>query len=270
LLVTELAFGTTVAGYAAASVLFFIHLTSHQRPKRSGRVAPSLLAIGSVCHAGYIVAASLTSNVCPIKSVSFVVSFAALLGMLIYLALWRYTAMRMLGAFLAPAALTFVLGARFMSGYDRHVSPGFLALHVTANVLGDALFLLASAAAVLYLVEERRIKGRRAGSVFGRLPPLDTLDRAGHRFLLSGFPLLTLGIITGTVWSHRLQTGSGAEIVRAVFAYATWSLFAGVLVLRTVLGWRGRRAAYGTLAGFAFAVAVLAVYLFRSTPGGPA
>ena len=31
--------------------------------------------------------------------------------------------------------------------------------------------------------------------------------------------------------------------------------------LTRALGWRGRRAAYGTIAGFAFAVAVLVVYL---------
>ncbi|MEA2751833.1 MAG: hypothetical protein QOI41_5976, partial [Myxococcales bacterium] len=31
-------------------------------------------------------------------------------------------------------------------------------------------------------------------------------------------------------------------------------------------GWRGRRAAYGTIAGFGFAVLVLVVYLVRKDP----
>jgi ABC-type uncharacterized transport system permease subunit len=39
-------------------------------------------------------------------------------------------------------------------------------------------------------------------------------------------------------------------------------------VLRALLGWRGRRAAYGTIAGFLFAVAVLVVYLVRGPLGG--
>jgi ABC-type uncharacterized transport system permease subunit len=136
------------------------------------------------------------------------------------------------------------------------------------NVLGDALFLLASGAAVLYLVEEKRLKQKRAASVFGRLPPLDALDRAEHRLLLTGFPLLTLGIITGTAWAHRIETGGSAEVARALFAYGTWVLFAGVLILRALLGWRGRRAAYGTIAGFLFAVAVLVVYWIRGPAGG--
>ena len=77
-----------------------------------------------------------------------------------------------------------------------------------------------------------------------------------------------MGIITGTAWAHRIESGSSAETARALFAYATWVLFAAVLVLRALLGWRGRRAAYGTLMGFAFAVAVLVVYLVRGQAVG--
>ena len=173
-----------------------------------------------------------------------------------------------LGASWPRYALTFVLGSRFVGGPEHPVGGGLLAFHVTVNVLGDALFLLASGAAVLYLVEERRLKQKRGATLFGRLPPLDALDRAEHRLLLSGFPLLTLGIITGTAWAHRIESGSSAETARALFAYATWVLFAAVLVLRALLGWRGRRAAYGTLMGFAFAVAVLVVYLVRGRAVG--
>jgi hypothetical protein len=36
-----------------------------------------------------------------------------------------------------------------------------------------------------------------------------------------------------------------------------------VLLLRAAAGWRGRRAAYGTIAGFGFTVLVLLLYLVR-------
>ena len=82
---------------------------------------------------------------------------------------------------------------------EPKLSPMFIALHVLANLLGDALFLLAGGAAALYLLQERRIKEKkRAGTLLSNLPPLETLDRAVHSFLLAGFPLLTLGILTGT------------------------------------------------------------------------
>jgi ABC-type uncharacterized transport system permease subunit len=144
--------------------------------------------------------------------------------------------------------------------------PLFLALHVAANVVGDALFLLACLTAGLYLFAEKRLKEKRVASVLGRLPPLDALDSAEHRFLLIGFPLLTIGIISGTAWSHKLEAGTSGEVLRAAFAYLTWLVFAAVLLLRAVAGWRGRRAAVGTLVGFFFAVLVLVVYLVRPEP----
>jgi hypothetical protein len=105
--------------------------------------------------------------------------------------------------------------------------------------------------------------------VLGRLPSLDALDAAEHRFLLIGFPLLTLGIVSGTAWAHKLTSGASGELLRAAFAYLTWIVFAGVLLLRAVAGWRGRRAAVGTLLGFFFAVLVLVVYLVRPAPAPP-
>src|SRR5262249_24100200 len=138
-----------------------------------------------------------------------------------------------------------------------------LPFHVTMNLLGVALFSLALAAAALYLVQEKLLKAKRVEGLFQRLPPLDSLDKAEHRFLLAGFPLLTLGILTGTPLPRRLGAGSGADVARTAFGYLTWLLFAAVLLLRAAAGWRGRRAAYGTIAGFGFAVLVLILYLVR-------
>jgi ABC-type uncharacterized transport system permease subunit len=264
----EIVFYATVVAYAAAAVLFFRYLAKPAVAARAGKTAPRVLALAAVLHAAYVCMASIIANVCPIRSIHFGASIAALLATGFYLGVRRRWNIDALGAFVAPVALTFVLGSRFVGAADPGIGGGLLALHVTANVLGDALFLLASGTAVLYLVEERRLKQKRASSVFGKLPPLDALDRAEHLLLLTGFPLLTLGIITGTAWAHRIETGSPAELARALFAFATWVLFAAVLVLRALLGWRGRRAAYGTIAGFLFAVAVLVVYLVRGPLGG--
>jgi ABC-type uncharacterized transport system permease subunit len=145
----------------------------------------------------------------------------------------------------------------------------FITLHVLANLLGVALFLLAGGAAGLYLVQERRIKAKKLPAGRSVLPPLDTLDRAVHRFLVAGFPLLTLGIVSGTYWAQKLETGSPDEVMRTIFGYATWLLIAGVLLLRAAAGWRGRRAAYGTIAGLACATAVLVIYLVRPSTVRP-
>jgi ABC-type uncharacterized transport system permease subunit len=115
------------------------------------------------------------------------------------------------------------------------------------------------------LVQERRLKTKRLTKI-GSLPPLDTLDRAVHRFLVLGFPLLTVGVVSGTFWAYQLESGSFDEVMRIVLGYTTWLLIGSVLLLRTAAGWRGKRSAYGTLLGLGFAMSVLVAYMFKPAP----
>ena len=259
-------FALAVLLYTAAASMFFVEIARAGigRPLAHGRVAPGLLGGGALAHAVYVVHASMVVHVCPVQSVHFFLSVASILASAVYLAARRRFRVHALGVAVAPVGLVATLGTFFIG----EAPPGdalpssFIGLHVFANLLGEALFMLACAAAVMYLVQERRLKKKRAPGARG-LPPLDALDRAEHRFLLAGFPLLTLGVATGTAWASQLERGSIDEVLRSIFGYATWLLIAGVLLLRVVAGWRGRRSAYGTVAGFVCAAMVLLIYLVR-------
>jgi ABC-type uncharacterized transport system permease subunit len=281
---SAVSFGLALILYSAASLLFFLEVARNKGatlgasprtdpmlgtpPERRAdsklRLAAVLLGFGAIAHAGYVTIASFIAHVCPIHSVHFMLSVASLLAVAVYLAARRRFHVDALGILVSPLGLAFLLGTYFLGkpGPEPKLSSSFIALHVMANLLGVALFLLAGGAAALYLVQEKRIKQKRP-ALFANLPPLTALDHAVHRFLIAGFPLLTIGIITGTWWARQLERGSPDEVMRIVFGYATWLLIAGVLLLRAAAGWRGRRAAYGTLAGFACATAVLMVYLLR-------
>ncbi|EYF02428.1 cytochrome C assembly family protein [Chondromyces apiculatus] len=229
------------------------------------RHAPLLLGLGALAHAAYVTIASFVAHVCPVHSVHFMLSVASLLATATYVLARRRFRIDALGLVVGPLGLAFLLGTFFLGkpGPEPKLPSGFIAAHVLANLLGIAFFLLAGAAATLYLVQEKRLKRKRAALAPGNLPALDTLDRAVHRFLAAGFLPLTLGVVTGTFWARRLEMGHPDEIMRTVFGYATWLLVATVLVLRVAAGWRGRRAAYGTIAGLACAGVVLVIYLFR-------
>ena len=265
----ELLFGATAAVYLAACVLFALFLLG--RAERAAAWAPRLVAIGVPLHAAQIVVSSLVLHVCPVQGIHFAMSVASLLAAAAYVGARARYRIDVVGAVVAPLALTFLLASRFV-GAGVSSAPRFrsavLPFHVAANLLGVALFTLAFAAAVAYLVQERRLKQKRFEGVMQRLPPLDALDRAEHRFLVAGFPLLTIGILTGTLWAKEVEAGGAAEIARAAFGYVSWALFGMVLLLRAAAGWRGRRAAYGTIAGFGFAVLVLLLYLVRAAAAG--
>jgi len=266
--------------YGTASVLFFFAVapknlraapesnprsSARREPAEPHRISPLLLGIAALAHLAYVTFAGLVARVCPVNSVHFSLSFAAILAVAVYLVARRRFRIDAIGVLLAPFALATILGTFFL-GQPAHANSlgvPFLALHVMANLVGAALFLLAGGSSLLYLVQERRIKHKQAQARIRHLPPLEVLDEAGHRFLVAGFPLLTLGILTGTIWARTLESGTMDEVLRSVLGYATWFVFASVLLLRAAAGFRGRRAAYGTLTGLVCVAAVLVVYLMR-------
>jgi ABC-type uncharacterized transport system permease subunit len=275
----DLLFGATATLYATACALFTAFLLGWPsgEPEAGGaagrvaRWAPRLVAIAVPLHAAHIVATSLVLHVCPVEGIHFAMSIASMLAALAYVLARARFRIDVVGVFVAPLALSFLLASRFVgTGGAPRFRSAILPFHVAANLLGVALFMLAFASAVAYLLQERHLKQKNLHGVFQRLPPLDALDRAEHRFLVAGFPLLTIGILTGTLWAREVEAGGAAEIARAAFGYVSWGLFGAVLLLRAAAGWRGRRAAYGTIAGFAFTLLVLVLYLVRDATAATA
>ena len=259
--------------YALATVLFGLYLFRRDaQATRSGKLAPHVVAAGALLHGGQIIVASYVIHSCPVEGVRFPMSVVAVLMVAAYVAMRRRFRVDVVGAFVAPLALASLLAYHFTAtdsggAQVTRFRGAMLPFHIIANLGGIALFALAFGAATLYLVQEHLLKEKRIDGIFQRLPPLDSLDRAEHRFLLAGFPLLTFGVLTGTLWAGRVDTGHLVDQARATLGYVTWGLAAAVLFLRSAAGWRGRRAAYGTIAGFAFAVLVLISYGTR--PAAP-
>jgi ABC-type uncharacterized transport system permease subunit len=215
-------------------------------------------------HAAHIVLWSLLLRVCPVEGIHFSLSVASMLACLAYLVARIRHRIDTVGAFVAPQALAFLLAARFVGPLDNEprLRSALLPFHVLSNLLGIALFTLAFAAAVAYLLQESRLKHKKFVGA-ARLPAVDALDLAEHRFLVAGFPLLTIGVLTGTLWAREIESGGAAMIARLVLSYASWALVGGVLLLRASAGWRGRRAAFGTILGFGLTLLVIAAYLVR-------
>jgi len=265
--------------YGAASTLFFLDVARKEArgtaaprgkggpfaPAKHASLSALLLGVAALFHFAYVSFASLVARVCPVNSVHFSLSMASILAIGAYLPARRRFHIEAIGVLLAPMGLVLLLGTYFLGqpGPAHPLGPVFLALHVMANLGGAALFLLAGGAALLYLVQEKRLKQKRTGPRVGSLPALEVLDRAVHRFLVAGFPLLTLGVLTGTIWSKSLESGTFEEILRAVLGYATWLLVATMLLLRVAAGLRGRRSAYGTIAAVLCVSAVLVFYQLR-------
>jgi ABC-type transport system involved in cytochrome c biogenesis permease subunit len=86
------------------------------------------------------------------------------------------------------------------------------------------------------------------------LPASDKLDRITYKTICLAFPLLTLTIATGAYWANQTWGSYWSWDPKETWAAITWLVYALYLHMRITVGWRGRRAAYFAIAGFAVVI----------------
>lgn len=124
--------------------------------------------------------------------------------------------------------------------------------HVLLASAGLAAFGIAGLAGLFFLMEHRALKRRRAVARRLPLPSLEALDRVNRVALALGFPLLSLGVLTGAFWLYS-RVGSFFEgSVHETWMLMAWMIYLGLVALRFGGRQGARQAAASALAGFAF------------------
>jgi ABC-type uncharacterized transport system permease subunit len=233
--------------YLTAAILLLGHLI---RPFRVGPLAARAFAfLGVACHGGALGMQLWAQGSGPIgfqqacSAVSFIVVAISIVAEL------RYR-QPVLGAFLLPFATAVLVPA--LMGEAEVLPPSLkgpiLPVHVTVALLGLAAVAAASGVGLLYLVMERQVKLKHFGILFSRLPPLQVLDELNRRLVVWGFVAISLTVISGAFFI-RGQAGINWS-AKEVATVAAWVLFGALQAARALAGWRGRRVALLTVAGF--------------------
>jgi ABC-type uncharacterized transport system permease subunit len=121
-------------------------------------------------------------------------------------------------------------------------------VHVALILVGLAALVLNFGGALMYLLVERQLKTKRPGAAHTPLPPLERLDRLAVATLTVAFPFLTVGLALGAVSARGVGVAPFDPLV--VFSILMWLIYAATLLGRVIGHWRGRRAAYLSIAGF--------------------
>ena len=195
-----------------------------------------------------------------VTSVEFLFFYAWLL-LAIFLFLVRRAAHRTLGVFLVPLATVLAaVSAAFMappSAVNELFKNRLFALHTVSLFLGYSALSVAFCAGVMYLLLFDEIAHKKVGRMFARLPSLDDLDRLGHRTVVLGFAMLTLGIVIGMVWARSEWGVAWGWEAKSVWTLLSGLVYLGYLVTRRAAGWQGQRAAWLATLGFALSIFTL-------------
>jgi ABC-type uncharacterized transport system permease subunit len=221
---------------------------------RSGRLALGLLGAGALAHAGSFVALHRLDPVPRLTDLPQALSFVALAGVIAFGIFARRGRLAGLTLLLGPLAfLAAVFAAAHSPEPDLEVASGaWPHLHVLLAGIGLALLAVAAAAGGFYLMENRRLKRKRLHGSASALPSLETLDRISAAALALGFPLLTLGVLTGMMWTYDANRAFFAGTAHEAWNAVAWLVYAALVAARFGAHQGARDAAVSSVAGFGF------------------
>jgi ABC-type uncharacterized transport system permease subunit len=238
------------AGATAAYIVYF----ARPRHARLATVGAGLLSAAFVVHAIAIGVGCGEFGGAEFFSLRGGVVLMVWLAAGAYLLLQRFYHLPTVGAFVTPFIFVALVPALFGTPGHPELPPEAvrhptLTLHILSAVLGVALFGIAFGVAIMYLLQEREVKGKRFGALFSRLPSLDALDRMVQRLVRVGFVVYTVALIAGTITATAVWKSAWSWDPQQIVSMVVWTLYGALVQLRHS-GWHGRRYALLTLAGF--------------------
>jgi cytochrome c-type biogenesis protein CcsB len=244
----------TLVLYIVATVSFLFY--SLRRSEALSQVSLGLTAVGFASHTFVLGARMFAASPSAPPSFSEALSFFAWMILLVVELRHR---IHVLGSFMVPLALVSLVSAAALPDTEPTLQPVFKTLwfHVTLSMLGAVGFTVAFVAGVMYLIQDRLLKSKQFNVLYSKLPALDFLDHLNQQSIVLGFPLLTLGIVTGAISAQFARGSYVSWNPEQTWALVTWLFYFIVLLGRLTIGWRAKRAAYLTVIGFACVILTL-------------
>jgi cytochrome c-type biogenesis protein CcsB len=235
---------------AAGCFVFYVFLIRDS----VSRLSPLILLSGFALHTAAIGVHFLKTgypNVAQFREALSLYSWLLVAGFLVVQFKYRLT---VLGSIIAPLAFLMTLAAFAFGSGPEELPPilksYWLPVHVTLAFVGNAALALAFGVSLIYLLQERNLKNKKMTSFMKRFPSLEALDRLNYVLLVWGFPFMTLGILTGSIWARISWGDYWSADPRLISSAIAWLLYGALLHGRITAGLRGRKAALITMVGF--------------------
>src|SRR5215468_4483678 len=257
-------------GYAVCVAQSIFALTAKRPIMR--RTALAALAVAWGAHTAWLLLRGIHMERCPLVGTQEMCAFLSWGLVLSTLIAYRWYHATALKAFIFPIVLVLATIAAISSGpageteeFSSTLQSILLPAHVALLLLAYSSFFVAFGAGVMYIIQERELRNKRFGTIFYKLPSLDTCDSISFKSVAIGFILLTLGVAAGIAWSHARDGVYWHGEPIEMFSVVTWIIYLIIIQSRLSAGWGGRNAAVATIIGFVLVLASLAGLRYLDT-----
>jgi len=226
-----------------------------------GKAATWLTAAGFIGHTAGIVFRWVESyrlgiGHAPLSNLYESLIFFSWALVLLYLVVENRTKSRSIGTFVTPLAFLALAYASFSDNISDSIQPlvpalqsNWLTAHVVTCFFGYAAFAISFGMSIMYFIKINEGPENRGG-IYNLIPQLEILDDLSYQMVVIGFLLLTLGIITGSVWAHSAWGSYWTWDPKETWSLVTWLVYAAMLHARFMKGWKGKRLAFFSVIGF--------------------
>ena len=246
--------------YAGAFVMHWVSFAAYR--ETGHRPAFGLMRVGFLIATFYFGAEVIDHGFfLPVLNFSQAMAFFAWSLAFVYLVLVVRAQSESFGLILAPVLFLFTAAAYWAKIYygdqdtvkESLLNPYFI-MHIVSAFFAYASFALSFAAGILYLIQYRELKAKRAGTFYQKLPSLEELERLIYQPLLWGAPLLVTAVGVGMLWSKSAFGQFWIFDPKTITTAITALVYFAILYLRFVTSVRGKQVALLSL--FAFALVV--------------
>ena len=255
----SLLFGISIFVYFFSMVLYVSYLAF--RSESLGKVATWTLLAGVIVETTAIFLRWYESyemgiGRAPLTNLYESLVFFAWTIAIVYLLIERKFKIKTAGAFVTPFPFIIMAYASLTPNEIQPLVPAlqsnWLISHVVTCFVGYAAFAVSFGVSFLYLfkVKAEKRSGKKEGAFMGYLPSSEVLDEVGYKTIAIGFPLLTIGIITGAFWANVAWGTYWSWDPKETWSLIVWLIYAAYLHARITKGWRGNKAALLSIIGF--------------------
>jgi cytochrome c-type biogenesis protein CcsB len=257
----SLLFGISIFVYFFSMVLYVSYLAF--RSESLGKVATSVLWAGVGIETAAILLRWYESyqmgiGRAPLTNLYESLVFFALTIAVVYLLMEKKFGIKTAGAFVTPFPFLIMAYASLNPNEIQPLVPAlqsnWLISHVVTCFIGYAAFAVSFGVSFLYLFKVRAERGpaklKKGDTLLAYLPESDLLDEVGYKTIAIGFPLLTIGIITGAFWANVAWGTYWSWDPKETWSLIVWLIYAAYLHARITKGWKGKKAALLSIVGF--------------------